>query len=279
MLAFSPFGQSDLSSLLKVVWVTDLHLDAAKPDFYQALFKNIETLNPDLILVGGDTANGLKAFQYLLLMQELLQKEIYFVLGNHEFYHHSIFHTRSIATQTAAYNENLHYLTNENLVHLSDSTVLIGHDGWCDARAGNFLTSTVSLHDYHLIKDLKDLSKHKLQMKLHQLGTEAAESLEKKLDEAFKKYSYIVLLTHTPPFQAACIYDKHISDDNWAPHFVCKAMGDMLIKKMNQHPEKYLIALCGHAHHLADISILPNLRVIVGESVLGSPKVQALIQL
>ncbi|QLH37353.1 MAG: hypothetical protein HWD61_15405 [Parachlamydiaceae bacterium] len=46
---------------------------------------------------------------------------------------------------------------------------------------------------------------------------------------------------------------------------------------MLKHVNKHAIVFCGHAHHLADISILPNLRVVVGESSLGAPQIQGLI--
>jgi hypothetical protein len=37
------------------------------------------------------------------------------------------------------------------------------------------------------------------------------------------------------------------------------------------------VVLCGHTHALADVAILPNLRVITGPSEFGIPKVQAIL--
>ena len=240
---------------------------------------HLRTLMPDVIMIGGDTSNGYKALNYILSIAHTTEKKVYFVLGNHEFYHGSISQTRKLAFQAAADHEGLHYLTKEKIIGLNSTTALIGHDGWCDARAGDFMHSTISLHDYTLIKELKNLSKNKLKVKLHQLGTQAALNIQKKLETAFKTYSNVIILTHTPPFQASCVYDKHISDDNWAPHFVCKAIGDMLLEVMSAHPEKQVMVFCGHAHQMTDISLLPNLRVMVGESILGAPRIQALISI
>lgn len=260
-----------------LIWLTDLHLDATEEAVFQSLLDTLKELDPDLILVGGDTCNGHKALKYLSTISEIAQKPVHFVLGNHEFYHGSIIHIRKLVQHAAQTNRNLHYLTHENSIELTPTTALIGHDGWSDARAGDFLNSTVSLHDYTLIEELKGLDKISLREKLYQLGTEASHDIQKKLKEVFQTYSNVIILTHTPPFQAACLYEKRISDDNWAPHFVCKAMGDMLANIMNANPSKQAIVLCGHAHQLADIAILPNLRVIVGESTLGSPQIQGLI--
>lgn len=278
MLSIIPFSNPKQKITKKLAWLTDLHLDAAEDHVVQQLLQDLVALKPDSILIGGDTCNGHKALNYISSIAQIVEKKVYFVLGNHEFYHESIPQTRDLAYHSTDNNDQLHYLTYEQIIELTPMTALIGHDGWSDARAGNFMDSTIALHDYTLIKELKNLTKSKLQLKLHQLGSQAAQDIRKKLEKAFKQYSNVIILTHTPPFQAACLYDNNIADqDNWAPHFVCKAMGDVLNKLMNAHLDKQVIVLCGHAHHMADISILPNLRVMVGESTLRSPQIQGLI--
>lgn len=279
MLNIVPFSSVKNKITKTLAWLTDLHLDAAQDLIVQRLMDELAALKPDIILIGGDTCNGPKALNCILSISQTTGKDVYFVLGNHEFYHESISHVRELAQHMPNYNSQIHYLTKEHIVELTPTTALIGHDGWSDARAGDFMNSTISLHDYTLIKELKNLTKKKLQLKLHQLGSQAACDIQKKLENAFKQYSQIIILTHTPPFRAACIYDEHESDDNWAPHFVCKAMGDVLFKIMNTHPDKQVIVFCGHSHQMADIAILPNLRVMVGESTLGSPQIQGLISI
>lgn len=278
MLSIIPFSLSESAANKKIVWMTDLHLDAAEPHLVQQLLCDLSALEPDIVLVGGDTCNGDKALNYLLTIYKACKKDVYFVLGNHEFYHHSIPYIRELAHHFTDLHNQLHYLTKDHIIELTPTTALIGHDGWSDARAGNFMESTIALHDYTLIKELKNLDKSELKAKLHQLGNQAAHNIQKKLEEAFKSYSNVIILTHTPPFQTACIYDKHISDDNWAPHFVCKAMGDVLFRIMEHHKDKQAVILCGHAHNMTDILVLPNLRVVVGESTLGAPQIQGIIR-
>lgn len=278
MLNILPFNQTS-SSFIKIGWLTDLHLDAAKRSVIFELLRQINDQQPDFILVGGDTCNTYKALEYLLGLTKITKKDVYFVLGNHEFYHSSIRRTRQLAYYTSVCHSKLHYLSLAGIVELTPTVALIGHDGWADARAGDFMHSTVLLHDYHLIDDFKKLPKQSLQMKIHCLGSQAAKDIKKKLHKAFKSYNQVIILTHTPPFQAVCFYDKHLSDDNWAPHFVCKAMGDCLLKMMKVYPDKQVIVLAGHAHHLADLTILPNLRVIVGETTLGIPHLQGILHI
>lgn len=78
---------------------------------------------------------------------------------------------------------------------------------------------------------------------------------------------------HAPPFRGACIYEGKVTSDNWAPHFVCRSMGDMLLEEMTRHPDKRCLVLAGHSHHAADISPVANLRVVVSASDYQSPSI------
>lgn len=103
--------------------------------------------------------------------------------------------------------------------------------------------------------------------------------MKKRLKKALKWAEHVILLIHAPPFEEACFYEREVCDTNWGPHFVSKAVGDMLRKEMRDHPDKKLLVLCGHAHHGADIDIYSNLRVLTGHSELGEPSVQGVINL
>lgn len=261
----------------KLVWATDLHLDAVNVRQHRFFFDLILNYQPDAVLIGGDISNGANSLKYLRHLSKLIHKPFYFVLGNHDFYYGSIVKTRKLADQIAAEFPTLRYLTSNGVVPLTEKTALIGHDGWADGRAGNFLTSTIQLNDYFLIEELKSLLPQDRLLKLNQFGSEAADFLQKRLLEAFMKYERVILLTHVPPFQEACIYEGHPSDDNWAPHFVSFAVGEMLRKIMQENPAKEVLVLCGHSHFGNDITILPNLRVVTGHSELGAPSVQGII--
>lgn len=271
------FSSSKETPEKTVIWLSDLHLDAASQPRYERFLELIHLHQPDIILIGGDIANGNEAFRHLETFAHLFEIPLYFVLGNHDFYFGSILKTRNCAKDLCAKSSHLHYLTDLGVIPLSKHTAIIGHDGWSDGRAGNFLTSNILLNDYLWIEELKGLNPQKRLKILNDLGSEAAESIDWKLDEAFERFDQVILLTHTPPFLEACYYGEHPTDSNWSPHFVCQALGEVLKEKLKKIPEKYLLVLCGHTHTGIDVHIAPNLRVLSGESILGAPSIQGLI--
>jgi len=86
-----------------------------------------------------------------------------------------------------------------------------------------------------------------------------------------------LLLTHVPPFKASCWHEGQISDDEFLPHFACRAVGDVLVEAMQKHPKCDLTVLCGHTHSPGEATILPNLLVKTGGAEYGSPCIQELI--
>lgn len=261
----------------KLVWLSDLHLDAANEQRQRQLFNVMLAEHSDAILIGGDISNGTASFAYMKYIASLTKQPIYFVLGNHDFYYSSIEKNREMARQLSKECGNLIYLTDGVIAELAPETGLVGHDGWSDGRVGNFLDSTIMLNDYLLIEELKNISHTERLKRLEALGDEGAIYAKIALEKAFEKYGQVIFLTHTPPFREACCYEGKMSDDNWAPHFVCRALGDALMEVMNDRSDKRLLVLCGHSHSSADVQILPNLRVVAGHSDLGTPTVQGVV--
>lgn len=263
----------------RILWLTDLHLDAASPEAISQLFHEIKALKPDHLLIGGDISNGPHTFTHMQNLHKSVPCPLYFVLGNHDFYYSSIAETRERACKFASDFSNVRYLTTEEVLPLSPSIGLVGHDGWSDARAGNFFESRVFLNDYIYIEELAYLTAAQRLEILHELGDEAAQALKQRLEKAFELYDQIILLTHPPPFEESCCYGGKPCDWDWAPHFVCQAVGDMLLKVMELHKDKQIIVFCGHAHYGVDLQVLPNLRVLTGHSELGDPTIQGCITL
>ena len=79
------------------------------------------------------------------------------------------------------------------------------------------------------------------------------------------------MLTHVPPFREACWHRGQISDDDWLPHFACRAVGEVLVEAMAAHPECEMTVLCGHTHSPGEAQVLPNLRVLTGGAEYGRP--------
>lgn len=271
------FAGPETIPAIQLPWVTDLHLDAVERRYYERFIELIKAHNPDCLLIGGDICNGKEALHHLEQLANIFSIPLLFVLGNHDFYYGSIGKTRQMALALCDRYPNLHYLTAVGVYPLSKSTALIGHDGWADGRAGDFMNSTVMLNDYLLIEELSHLQPYDRLKVLNRLGDEAAEAVKAKLELALTQCDYVVLLTHTPPFVEACFYGDLPSDANWSPHFVCQAMGEMLRECLGRHPGKQLLVLAGHTHSAVDVQIAPNIRVLAGESALGSPSIQGMV--
>jgi len=261
----------------RVVWVTDIHLNFISMSGVEAFCQRIVSERPDAILVGGDIGEAPDVADYLRLLADRLERPIYFVLGNHDFYFGSIAEVRSAAEELTRQSEWLRYLPCSGVVELTENTCLIGHDAWGDGRIGDYAGSKVVLNDYLLIEELTGLDRTTRLRKLNALGDEAADYLGHLLPDALARYRQVLTLLHVPPFREACWHEGHISDEDWLPHFTCKAVGDLLRDAMRAQPDCQMSVLCGHTHGAGEARILPNLDVKTGGAEYGSPGLQELL--
>lgn len=275
----------------RLAWVTDPHLDHASPSAVAALFAQLGELSVDALLIGGDVGEAHSFAGFLEDIAAHAGCPAYFVLGNHDYYRGSIDAVRGQARQLSQSRPNLTWLPDLPVVRLSDRTALVGHGGWGDARAGDFLASNVILTDYALIRELAEIAgasspaelafadhhsilSPALRDRLQQLGDEAAEHLRTAVQAALAWAEHVIVLMHVPPFLEACWHEGRLSDGNWAPHFTCLAAGEALRSAMESAPDQRMTVLCGHTHGAGRADLLPNLRVITGGAVYGAPALQ-----
>ena len=269
---------------MRLAWLTDIHLnfldDLERKRFLESIAKEA-----DAFAITGDIGESPNIVGHLKQMGEVLRKPIYFVLGNHDFYRGSIADTRDEVARLAEESEFLVYMTATSVVELSSQTALVGHDGWADARLGDFDSSDVFLNDYVAIQELRkfkgefSLDKPALKEVLNRLGDEAACHFYGVLQQAVAEYSSVIALTHVPPFKEAAWYNGKHSDENYLPHFACKASGDALRKVMDSKPESHLLVLCGHTHGQGEAQIMENLEVLTGEAEYGHPVIQRVFEI
>lgn len=280
----------------RVAWLTDIHLNFVTPERVAELAESIGRLDVDSILIGGDIGEADNFAGYLVSLAERIARPTYFVLGNHDYYRGSIAKVREAACGLSRAQRGLTWLPDVDFVELTANTALVGHDGWGDGRAANFLKSDVRLNDYRLIDELRachavdgeshrpsgvegSTFKQRLLVKLRALGDEAAAHLTRALPLAAERCQHIVVLTHVPPFREACWHDGRLSDDEWAPHFTCLAVGDVLREFMQRHTNHQMTVLCGHTHSLGRAQILENLTVLTGAAEYGAPRIQQVLEL
>jgi hypothetical protein len=196
------------------------------------------------------------------------------VLGNHDFYRGSIAEVRALAGRLTQETQHLRWLPVCGVLPLTQHVGLVGHDGWADGRAADFLASGIRLNDYVLIRELAGMSDLARLARVNALGDEAADYARRILPEALDRFPHVIFATHPPPFREAAWYLGRPSGPDWLPHLVCQALGEALVAVMRAHPQQRLTVLCGHTHGEGTAQVLENLLVRTGGAVYGEPRVQ-----
>ncbi len=262
--------------------MTDLHLNFLRPLALKAFYAKVAAERPDILLVTGDTAEAPSLVATLDALSAGASAPIYFVLGNHDFYRGSISDVRERAQTEPA---RAIWVPSQAPLRLSERTVLVGVDGWGDARCGD-LGSKLQLSDWELIEEFQPCRYDRPARAelLRDLGTTEAIALAEQLAIVPDDTPELLVVTHVPPFPEACIYDGRMSDPPWLPWFTCIATGDVLMEYARAHPACEVTVLCGHSHGIGVHQPLPNLEVRTGGwppgvEGYGNPCVQATLEL
>ncbi len=263
----------------RIVWLTDIHLNFLRDRLVTEFLISVAEARPDAVLIGGDVGEAPDVCDYLERIHELIAAPIYFVLGNHDYYRGSIAEVRQRVAMFCAERPRLHYLTCASVEPLTPRVGLVGHDGWADGRAGDYARSLVSMQDYRLIAELSGLGKQARWEVLKSLGDEAAAYIRCVLPLAFARFDDVVLLMHVPPLREACWHEGQLSNDQWAPHFTCLAMGEAILEIAASHPNKRLTVLCGHTHGHGETQPLANVQIITGGAEYGDPVIERVLEL
>ncbi|MGE3819666.1 MAG: metallophosphoesterase, partial [Isosphaeraceae bacterium] len=234
---------------MKLAWLTDIHLNFVTSEVIESLCRDVVATRAEAVLLGGDIAEAPDVTSHLETLAARIQRPIYFVLGNHDFYRGGIESVRESIQALVRRHRGLFWLPDRGVVPLTERTALVGHDGWADGRIGDYERSPLILNDYRLIKEFKDLEETPRRDKLEALGDEAADHLRAVLPLALERFQHVLVLTHVPPFREACAHPGRFSWDDWLPHFTCKAMGDALLEAADAFSERHVTVYCGHVHN------------------------------
>ena len=269
---------------MRLAWLTDIHLNFVDGIARRRFLESVSDQS-DAVAVSGDIGESHDVAAYLREMDEFVEKPVYLVLGNHDFYRGGIAKTRLKVAEVAQESKLLEYLTASGVIELTPKTAIVGHDGWADGRLGDYENTEVILNDHLMIAEISKwcddfrVDKHGLGETLATLAEEAARHLERVLEEAASSYEHVIAVTHVPPYKEAAWYQGKTSTDDFLPYFACKAVGDVLTRIMQAHPQSHLTVLCGHTHGGGEIQVLDNLRVLTGEARYGQPKIQQIFEI
>lgn len=266
---------------MKLIWLTDIHLNFPDKEGRQNFYQKIIKANGDAILITGDIAEASSIAMLLQEMATYIKKPIYFVLGNHDFYGGEINIVKNEMTLLSQKEPLLNWLPTSGYKILDNDTMLIGQDGWADGRLGDFQNSRVSLNDSRMIVDLfqqKLLGKEKLLKKMQQLADDDARKLNYQLKQIINKNpKQIIVLTHVPPFKETALHEGKICDDSYLPYFSSKTTGDVLMQIAKENPKIKFLVLCGHTHSRSIYSPLENLIIKTGKAEYFHPEIQEVI--
>lgn len=250
----------------KYLWYTDCHLDKANPISFYNIFTHIKKENPDGIFLTGDISNGLLIKYHLELLEKITKRPIYFILGNHDYHFSSFEKIEEQMRLLCIKNDNLIWLTNSDIIHLSDEAALIGTKGWYDASIGNpnYLNFTV---DWFLIKEFRNKSLDERISMFKERAKSSSDALCAKLKKALEAgYKTVYILTHFPPWKEATRDIGTALEKFWLPYNVNFTLGSNIEKVMADRNKRHALILAGHTHTDCWIHVSRNIECKVNNA-------------
>ena len=261
--------------MTRLLWTTDPHLNHAPARAWDRWVGDIVSRRPDAVVITGDISEGDDVAFQLRRIAEAVGVDIYFVLGNHDFYQSSLDQARDRIIRQCREHTSLCYLTDMPPVELRPGVFLIGEDGWGDATEGDYEGSPVRLNDFAMIEDFATAEPHRWKTMLQEQGRLSARRLVDKLAALPDTTRQVLIATHVPPFRESCWYMGKTTDDDWAPFFVCGQVGQAVLQHCQSHGRQHVTVLCGHTHHEGVAAMRENLIVYTGAADYARPDVEA----
>jgi 3',5'-cyclic AMP phosphodiesterase CpdA len=72
---------------MTAAWLTDIHLDFLDTADLLRFARKVRATAPDAVLISGDIAQAPSVARHLRNLAREIARPIYFVLGNHDYYH------------------------------------------------------------------------------------------------------------------------------------------------------------------------------------------------
>jgi predicted phosphohydrolase len=242
---------------MRVGWWTDLHLNRMDPPSRKSFIEKAKGL--DHLLISGDISNGKHIFRDMSQLSRLGVKTHY-VLGNHDYYWGAL---APIRHSLAYLPSNMNYLTESEPVELSASTILIGDDGWYDARATLPLTNLVFSIDWLMIGDFWGEGSYKEKLALsRELAWASRQRIITKLRQCIDNYERVIIVTHIPPWRQR--HRTFIQDRFWTPYNTNHYLGESIEIVSKTSPLTKIMVLSGHTHIENSMKITERITCRIG---------------
>lgn len=279
-----------------LIWCTDIHLDFLDgPNdvgrVHEEFAEPLSKVECDGILITGDISLADDVVRHLGILDRIVNKPIYFVLGNHDFYGGSFSNVRDAVRAACDASNNLRYLTGSGPVSLSEKVALVGDDGWYDAGYGDpfrspyIMSDWLRIHDY-VIGGAKTVGMYGPGIDMgtvvglsRKFAAESAERMHAALTAAAQSHEVVVALTHVPPWTKVHRHDGKSGSPVAHPWYTSKVMGYVIEEVAKAHPKVKFEVFCGHTHGKFDAKIRPNVTCHVGGSDYGAPGIAGTLQI
>ena len=244
----------------KILWLTDTHLTFSFLWKKYSLIKYLKNIGADALFLSGDISNGFFIDYIIYYLANHLNIPIYFVLGNHDYYFKNISNIHNDLKFLTKKYENLHWLTENDVLELKPNICVIGSEGWYDCNYDDINYLKLNL-DLKFIRDFRKIKKYEQKFQtLKDMANNSANLIEKKLLNALNLgYKQIYLITHIPPFKEATKDEGTILESFWLPYNANSILGEKIKNIMVNFPDRKLTILCGHTHDRVTININNNI--------------------
>lgn len=231
-------------------WTTDTHLNfKINPGVLRKFFQSVNRCQTP-VFITGDIGDGLSLERNLCTLATSSDQTIYFITGNHDYYHSSFKRTQEIIDYCVSENPNLVYLPKYGAVKLSEDTCVIGTEGWCDGRTVADLTFTpFGLNDFSYIKDFSFGNKKDVISIFQKRADDGLSQLKQRMNQAVKKYKKIIILSHHAPFGRMTIFN------DLQPFYVWYDAGVYISEFVLDYPDINFLWLSGHTHSFSEFKI------------------------
>lgn len=251
----------------KHLWYTDTHLDKLFPWTLFRFIRHIIKEKPKSIFITGDISNGILTCFHLKLLAKFIKCPIYFILGNHDYHLTGIEKQHEKIRALCKEYSNLIWLTESDVIGLSEEVALVGAEGWYDAQLGDpkYLIYTL---DWFLTSDFRDLPTMEQRIeKFRELANRSCQQLEEKIEKALAQgYKTIYLLTHFPPWKEATRDVGTLLERFYLPYNVNLGLGQMIERVMLDKKKRHVTVLAGHTHTDCWIHVARNIECKVNKA-------------
>lgn len=251
----------------KYVWFSDTHLNLSVLPFLKRWFvTRLNGAGADGLFLTGDISSGAWLESDLRFLATHFPGPIYFVLGNHDYHNRHIASVHADIRRLCKEHPNLHWMTDETVVHLDDDVALIGTEGWYDAQLGDPLLLKYT-SDWFLTFDFRHLADMDTRLEFwRRMDKESADRIEERLETALEGHKTVYVLTHVPPWKEATRAVGTRMEKLWLPYNTNTVMGQAIERVMDGRKKERVVVLAGHTHMPCHIRVSTTIECMVARA-------------